>query len=77
MENYETSWKIIAEKVLQILKQESKAKMVFERLYSRVYRNVCHGYSERMHIDLITICSRHLNEINQQLCPPVSAIIRP
>lgn len=68
-ENYLASWNIIAEKVEQILDPESKTTMIFEPLYSRVYRNVIDGFSEQMHIDLITLCSRHLNQINQQLCP--------
>lgn len=67
-ENYTTSWKYISEKVEQILNPEIKTSMIFEPIYTRVYKNVIDGFSEKMHIDLITLCSRHLNQINQQLC---------
>ena len=71
IENYTNSWNYISEKVEQILNPELKATMIFEPIYTRVYKNVIDGFSEIMHIDLITLCSRHLNEVNQQLCPIV------
>lgn len=70
--NYITSWKMISEKIEQILHSEAKAVMSFEPLYSQVYKNVCYGFSEQMHLDLISLCSKHLHNINQKLCSNVS-----
>jgi hypothetical protein len=58
---------MVSKAVEQILQNTLVTRVSFEQMYGIVYKSVCDGFSERMYVDLLGQCSRHLEHVDQSL----------
>jgi hypothetical protein len=65
---YTGYWSAVSKAVEQILQCTLVSRVSFEQMYSIVYKSVCDGFSEKMYVDLLGQCSRHLEHVDHTLC---------
>ncbi|XP_046993310.1 CDK2-associated and cullin domain-containing protein 1-like [Schistocerca americana] len=61
------SWNSLSEAIEKILQNKPIGWVSFEQMYAIVYKCVCSGSAEKMHGDLLELCSKHLDEVEQTL----------
>jgi hypothetical protein len=65
---YTEYWRAVSKVVEQMLQCTLVSRVSFEQVYSIVYKSACDGFSEKMYVDLLGQCSRHLEHVDQTLC---------
>jgi hypothetical protein len=65
---YTEYWGAVSKAVEQMLKCTLVSRVSFEQVYSIVYKSTCDGFSEKMYVDLLGQCSRHLEHVDHTLC---------
>jgi hypothetical protein len=64
---YEGYWGVVSKAVEHILQGTPGTRVSFEQMYSIVYKSVCDGFSEKMHDDLMSQCTRYLEQVDISL----------